>query len=561
MSVRKKLTIGYVAMGIILILSIGYATIQFFRIGDEVSQAVDIRMAQIQRINEVQQELLSQSIYARAYSSDPSQKNLDLLTNHSANLSNLIEEIRTNNTSQQASTIISNLQDQSASIQELINKTVTAVKSRDISTALSTVNGDYMHTSVYTRELTEQIEAIENEQLNKVVKNTKSMISTSMIVSLILTFIAIFIIAVSMFYTKRGITKPLETMVKDLEEMASGNLTGTHKPIRSKDEIGQLSRAFILMQRNFDELLGSIQHNSDELSSSANQLLHNSQIISKETAQIQKLAHHTAQTSETMAIGASESAAAVDETSNGINSIAHATQELHSGALSLTHAASLGVEIVDEAKKQMETMYDSTETISNLTNTLIQQSEEISFITKAITDIADQTNLLALNAAIEAARAGEHGKGFAVVADEVRKLAEGSKESANQIVHLTEKIQSDSKNVGQAVVDSLACAKQGVAVIDQAGQSFHSITENIYTMTDRIEQISATAEEISASAEEVAASMTEISSGTENTTDNVEEMASATDEQVTVVKQIEALSHSLNNQAKQLQDSTHRFKL
>ena len=561
MSISKKLNIGYFIVGIVLLLSIGYATIQFFRVGDEVAKAVDVQMAQVQRINDIQKDLLSQGIYARAYTVDSSQKNLDLLTGHTKNFIIMIDEVLRENTIKDATPIITNLKDQSEMIQQQIDKMVSAVQARDISTALSIVNGDYNYTSVYTRDLAENIESFENEQLNKIVINTKEMISLSTIVSIIFLFVTILVIIFYVIYTKRGITAPLQTIVQELEKMASGNLNGVHKPIRSKDEIGQLSRAFILLQRNFEELLVSIKHNSNELNTSASQLTQNSDAISKETTQIKKLIHHTAQTSETMSVGASESAVAVDETSQGINEIARATQELHSGAVTLTHSANEGVQIVNEAKLQMEAMHESTKTISNLTNTLIEQSEQISSITNAITNIADQTNLLALNAAIEAARAGEHGKGFAVVADEVRKLAEQSKQSASEIVQLTKTIQSNSKNVSDAVDKSLECAKQGVTVIDKAGHSFHFISDNIYSMSERVEQVSATAQEISASAEEVAASVIEISYGTEKTTSNVEAVAKATKLQAEIVKQIDDLSERLAEQAKELQRSIHKFTL
>jgi methyl-accepting chemotaxis protein len=561
MSIRKKLNIGFLLMEAILIFSIGFATIQFFRVGTEVSQVVDIHMAQIERINEIQQDLLSQGIYARAYALDPSQKNLDLLLAHSSNLAILVDDVQEKNKIKEANSLIVNLKDQSTIIQGQIDQMVTHVKNREAAATFSIINGDFNTTSSFTREIAEKIEQIENDHLDSVVENTQSMVSLSTIISIIFIVITITVATFYMVYTRRGITKPLRILVKDLEEMANGNLTRNHIPVNSKDEIGQISHSFVLLQRNFEELLGGIQQSSNELNSSANQLMHSSQVISKETVQIEKLVNYTAQTSETMSIGASESVAAVEETSNGIQQIAQATQDLHSGALTLTKSANTGVEVVEEAKNQMEFIYHSTETIATLTEALINQSEQISFITQAITDIADQTNLLALNAAIEAARAGEQGKGFAVVADEVRKLAEQSKQSANQIVDLTTNIQIDSKNVGQAVIESLDYAKQGVAVIDRAGMSFNSISDNIYAMSERVEQIAATAQQIAASSEEVAAAITEISYGTSKTTENVNEIAAATLEQGDVVKQIEALSTRLDQQAKELQDSMQRFTL
>jgi methyl-accepting chemotaxis protein len=560
MSVRKKLNLGFIIIELVFFISIGFTTLQFFRIGNEVSNAVDIQMAQIQRINDIQQNLLSQGIKARAYTTDPSQANLDSVTEYSNNFKLLIDEVKKENTLKEANGLINNLTDQSEILLQLIDNIVSNVQNRDISTALSIVNSDYNYTSEFTHALTEKIETLENTALDKMVNETKSRITQATILSIIFFFIAIIVVTVYMVYT-RGITKPLQIISKELEQMASGNLTRKHNEIKSKDEIGMLSRAFITLQKNFVDLIESMQQNSNQLTQSATQLLEDSTVISQETTKIEKLIQHTANMSETMSVGANESATAVDETSQGINEIARATQELHSDTVNLTQSAQDGVQIADEAKQQMQEIHQSTETIAQLTNALIKQSEQINTITNAITTIADQTNLLALNAAIEAARAGEHGKGFAVVADEVRKLAEQSKQSANEIVYLTETIQANSQNVNGAVEHSLQCANQGVEVIERAGQSFHHISENIYIMTERFEQISATAQEISASSEEVAAAVTEISFSTGQTSENIGKVASATGLQGEVVKQVEHLSNQLSNQAKELQQSMQRFTI
>lgn len=507
------------------------------------------------------EHILSQGIYARAYAVDPSQNNLDSLNSHTTSLVQLIEEVQGKNISSDAAPIINNLKDQSEIIAEQMDRVISSVQTRDISAALSVVNGDYTYTSNFTSELAGKVEQIENTELDKVVNNTKNMISLSMILSVIFIIIALLVIASYMIYTKYGITLRLQSITKDLEHMGGGDIKVSHKPVRTKDEFGMLSNAFISLQCNFEELLVSIQQNANQLSNSADALMKNSETISSETAHINELIEHTAQTAATMTIGANESALAVDETAQGINSIACSTQELHSGAVTLTQFANDGVKIIDEAMQQMETVYASTQSISGLSNVLIEQSGQISTITKAITDIADQTNLLALNAAIEAARAGEHGKGFAVVADEVRKLAEQSKKSANEIVHLTETIQYNSQNVGEAVESSLKCANDGVVVIDRAGQSFHTITENIYNITERVEHISATSQQISASSEEVAASVIEISQGTEKTMADVAQVANATQLQTEIVDEMEELSKRLANQAKQLQQSMDKFTL
>src|SRR5690606_37256629 len=308
MSVRKKLNIGFILIGMILLLSIGFATVQFFRIGDEVSKAVDVQMAQVTRINDIQQHILSQGIYARAYTVDPSQNNLDLLNSHTASLVELIKEVQGENILAEAAPVITNLKDQSEIITEQMEKVISSVQSRDISSALSMVNGDYTYTSVFTSELAEKVEQIENKELDKIVNKTKDMISLSTILSIIFIIITLIVIGFYMVYTKYGITQRLQSITNDLEQIADGNIKVLHKPVHTKDEFGMLSNAFISLQRNFEDLLISIQQNANQLSTSADALMKNSGTISSETAHIKELIEHTAQTASTMTIGANESA-------------------------------------------------------------------------------------------------------------------------------------------------------------------------------------------------------------------------------------------------------------
>ena len=185
MSIRRKLNLGYIAIGIIFLMSIGFATVQFFRIGDEVSNAVDVQMAQIQRINDIQQNLLSQGNKVRAFTTDSSQKNLDSLTEYTNNLTLLIDEVQKENTLKDTNNLIKNLIDQSEILQTQIDNIVSNVQDRNVPAALSIVNSDYNYTSNYTHELTEKVEALETTQLDKMVNATKSRITLATIVSII----------------------------------------------------------------------------------------------------------------------------------------------------------------------------------------------------------------------------------------------------------------------------------------------------------------------------------------------------------------------------------------
>lgn len=187
--------------------------------------------------------------------------------------------------------------------------------------------------------------------------------------------------------------------------------------------------------------------------------------------------------------------------------------------------------------------------------------KKISEIVSLITAIADQTNLLALNAAIEAARAGEHGKGFAVVADEVRRLAEQSSQSATEIYNLISSIQSDSNASITVMEKGKEDVKVGMAFTNEVGEIFKEILTSSEEVASQIREISAASQQISASSEEVAASVNNIKQSAEQSAEFSSNVSKSTQEQLSTMQEVKDASSSLGKTAEELQGLVAKFKL
>ena len=389
-----------------------------------------------------------------------------------------------------------------------------------------------------------------------------SMINDSLINNVI--FAAVFLlisIVISLFFARRIMIKPVNLLAEKIRKIAEGDLTGESITVKSKDEIGQLSEDINIMTANLKSLMGQTANTSEQVAATSEELTASSEQTSRAAEQIAESIQEVAVSVEKQANSAHSTFDTVTGISNEIEQIAEKIDSMNLFSQKTLNTAKDGNEVVEKAINRMNLINDKVSISTDYVNSLGTRSSEIGEITSIITDIAEQTNLLALNAAIEAARAGEHGKGFAVVADEVRKLAVQSGEAAGKINELISLMQKETQNAVAAMNVGSKAVKEGSEMVDNAGIAFNQITEAVNDVVKQAEIVSAAIIQIKSGTKEMVLSVKEIAGISEQVAANSQNVAAATEEQNASMEEITSAANMLSKAAMELHDSIKKFKI
>lgn len=350
----------------------------------------------------------------------------------------------------------------------------------------------------------------------------------------LITVLAAIFSAILALVIQRTIVKPINRVVNALKDIAEGEGDLTRRlQVNTQDEIGELARWFNIFVDKIHSVVSSFRETSDNLSESSIELLAttektNEGIVRQQT-EIDLVASAVTQMSST-----------VQEVARNVGSAAHDAEEADA-------QAGQGQQIVQKTMRAIEELAGDIERAAEVITRLQQESDNIGSVLDVIGGIAEQTNLLALNAAIEAARAGEQGRGFAVVADEVRTLASRTQTSTQEIQEMIERLQAGAKEAVSVMEKGKEQVSDSVGFASSAGESLQKITEAVAVIKDMSQQIA------SASSEQ--------SSVTEEINQNVISIAQVASQTSTDSNKIAQDSNSLSALAKDLKSLVSQFRL
>jgi len=387
----------------------------------------------------------------------------------------------------------------------------------------------FSETTARLKEDLHQYLEVKEESFQRNIEGIEKRVKRNNLTISIITFTMIVIsILTAVFITSR-VTKPLKELSMAFEDIAEGEGDLRRRLDAGRtDEIGEVSRGFNTFVDKLTAVLSKVVEMTQRVGFSAMQLSATAEQFSK------------GMQNQNMQVV--QVASAIEEMSATVLQVAKNAGQAAEFSKKASEMATKGGNIVTRTVEGMRNIARSVEESARTIEELGKSSDQIGEIVTVINGIADQTNLLALNAAIEAARAGEHGKGFAVVADEVRKLAERTTKATKEIKEKIEHIQAITAGAVEAMNSGRRDVEEGVSLATEAGESLKSIVEMVKNVSDMIQQIAAAEEEQSAAAGEVSANMEKISTVTKEASASVMETSNAANELSRIASELQALT-------------------
>ncbi len=385
--------------------------------------------------------------------------------------------------------------------------------------------------------------------VNKIAKTTIELAIIALIIGIVIALII-----------TRAVTKELKTLNNAMNMMANGKLTYRIN-VKSKNELGQAEANYNVMADQISSLIKGVEEKSGVLITA-------SQKISNVSESTTETVNQVSEAIQSVSIGASGQAESTQKATSEVELLAsklHETKayvsDINDMSVETKQLSDQGLTIVDDLIEKGEKSKDNSRFSKNVVNDMIESINKINFISDAITEITEQTNLLSLNASIEAARAGESGRGFAVVADEIRKLAEQSQSSTDEIKQIVKEISAKSVVAEKTMDESVDIIDEQNKSINDAKELFGHISDAVNALKEGLDNIASLNEQMDASRENVVKSMEDVASVSTETAAASEEVSASAEEVNATMHTLNQFTVELDEIATHLTEAINRFEL
>ena len=564
MKIGAKITAGFLVLILLMAISGGISYYLLNIVRADSDQMQDSRMPQLERTYQLAINSGLKVAAARGYVITGNQSFLDdygrLDTEDVATVNALLGSAITPQ-GKQFPQEVKNLSEAYKKI--LLEKVVPLRREGKIEEVVRVMSSELAPAAAATRKKIDEYVQFRIKQMDKEFDASQDNMSKAQLTVCVSLAITLLVGAGTAFAITRSVTRPLKAATAHLGVMAGGDFSQDVPGVflRRKDEFGIMAIAFDKLTHNMRTVIKHIAQSSDTVASSSEELTasaHQSAEASTSVAQsIQQVAAGSGKQVEAV----NETSAVVEEISATLQEVAATAAEMSGLAEKTTRATQEGQGSVDRAVSQMASVGQEAKEAQKAAEELKAGSQQIGEIVELISNIAGQTNLLALNAAIEAARAGEAGRGFAVVADEVRKLAEQSEEAARRITALIGKNNTSIAHVVETIDSAIKAVGQGVEVVNVAGGNFRDIGSQVKQVAQQVTDISKAIHEAAVGSQRIVSSIRDVETLSRDAAAESQSVSAATEEQSASMEQIASSSQALARLAEELQASVAKFRI
>ena len=386
-------------------------------------------------------------------------------------------------------------------------------------------------------------------------------VSNALTIMMTVSLVLLAIIFAGIVVAVNHITKPLGTMMMVMRRLSEGDFSKQENNIKSNDELGRLAIALDNMRDEVAQVLNKVKYSAENLNSAVEHMSVTTNQSAQVSNQIAMSITDVAESSMKELDAVNSTNEEIDKFKSNVDNMSDVVQNaVEKGRKTSDVAADGGVKL-KKAIEQIQRIEAATARSTKVVDSLGEQSMEIGKIVKTISEIAEQTNLLALNAAIEAARAGEAGRGFAVVADEVRKLAISSQEAAMDISNIITEIQSNTKLAVQEIESGNKEVVAGTKSIESTEEAFGSIISMVQDVSAQLENIAKVVSEMANSGNVIAKNISTVRESSKKNAEEAENVSAASEEQSAAVNELSDASSKLADLAAELSRNVDKFKL